>query len=211
MNSSARPVPASGHADRLGASEWLFLASAILAFAVFVVLRGEDRAWDFRNYHWYIPYAFLQGRMAFDVGVAHQATFYNPFLDIPFYWLATHLHSWMALGVLGALQGANVVPIYLIARSIFQVNERILIAAILSLLSFTGGLTLYLAGTTYYDNVMSVFVLAGLALIVTQRDLLRAGNLWRRYTPCAPSRTRRCQRPSRRTSSRESCARTPGL
>jgi len=179
VNSSARPVPASGRADRLGASEWLFLASAILAFAVFVVLRGEDRAWDFRNYHWYIPYAFLQGRMAFDVGVAHQATFYNPFLDIPFYWLATHLHSWMALGILGALQGANVVPIYLIARSIFQVNERILIAAILSLLSFTGGLTLYLAGTTYYDNVMSVFVLAGLALIVTQRDLLRAGNLWR--------------------------------
>ena len=55
--------------------------------------------------------------MGFDVAVAHQASYYNPFLDIPFYWLATHTHSWIALGVLGAAQGANVVPLYLIARS----------------------------------------------------------------------------------------------
>jgi hypothetical protein len=179
VNSPARPVPPAGRADRLGAPEWLFLAGTSMAFAAFVILRGEDRAWDFRNYHWYIPYAFLHDRLGVDVGVAHQATFYNPFLDIPFYWLATHLHSWMALGILGALQGANVAPIYLIARSIFEVKERILIAAILSLLSFTGSLTLYLAGTTYYDNVMSVFILAGLALVVTQRDLLREGSLGR--------------------------------
>ena len=55
--------------------------------------------------------------MALDVAVAHQASYYNPFLDIPFYWLATHTHAWIALGVLGAAQGANVVPLYLIARA----------------------------------------------------------------------------------------------
>ncbi len=182
MNSPARPVQPQGRADRIGAPEWLFLAATVFAFALFVVLRGEDRAWDFRNYHWYIPYAFLHGRLGFDVGVAHQATFYNPFLDIPFYWLATHLHSWMALGILGAIQGANVIPLYLIARSIFTLGENILAAAILSLLSLTGSLTLYLAGTTYYDNVMSVFVLAGLSLVITQRELLSEGSLWRGAT-----------------------------
>ena len=51
-----------------------------------------------------------------DVAVAHQASYYNPFLDIPFYLLATHTRAWIALGVLGAVQGANVVPLYLIAR-----------------------------------------------------------------------------------------------
>ncbi len=167
---------ATHQANRLGIQEWLFLAGVIAFWAVFVVSRGEDRSWDFRNYHWYIPYAVLHARLGLDVAVAHQATYYNPFLDIPFYWLATHAHAWFALGVLGAVQGANIVPLYLIARSILRVAQNELAAAILSLLCMTGSLTLYLAGTTYYDNVMSVFVLTGLALIVTRRDLLRDGS-----------------------------------
>jgi hypothetical protein len=178
VTSVSVPARPSDRAARLGAAEWLYLASIVFAWAVFVVSRGEDRAWDFRNYHWYIPYAFLHGRMAIDVAVAHQATFYNPFLDIPFYWLATHTRSWIALGVLGAMQGANVVPLYLIARSILRGEHRVLASAILALLCMTGSLTLYLAGTTYYDNVMSVFVLSGLALVITNRDRLRDGPLW---------------------------------
>jgi hypothetical protein len=176
---SAALVSSAPVSDRraVGLAEWLFLGCVIAAWAIFVVSRGEDRAWDFRNYHWYIPYAFLHGRMAVDVAVAHQATFYNPFLDIPFYWLATHAHSWIALAVLGAAQGANIVPLYLIARSILRVEERVLASAILALLCMTGSLTLYLAGTTYYDNVMSVFVLGGLALVIVNRDRLRDGAL----------------------------------
>ena len=111
-SATARP---SDRAAPLGVGEWAYLASVVIGWAIFVVCRGKDRAWDFRNYHWYIPYAFLNGRMGIDVAVAHQATYYNPFLDIPFYWLATHPHAWLALGMLGAVQGANVVPLYLIA------------------------------------------------------------------------------------------------
>src|ERR1700742_3808208 len=74
---------------RLAPREWLFFAAVILFWAVFVVWMGKDTSWDFRNYHWYIPYAWLNDRMAMDVVVAHQASYYNPFLDIPFYLLAT--------------------------------------------------------------------------------------------------------------------------
>ena len=49
------------------------------------------------------------------MAVAHQASYYNPYLDIPFYWLANHTRAWIALGVLGAVQGAIVVPLYLMA------------------------------------------------------------------------------------------------
>ena len=167
------------------AAEWLYLAGVIVGWAAFVVSRGEDRAWDFRNYHWYIPYAFLHGRMNFDVAVAHQATFYNPFLDIPFYWLATHLHAWIALGILGAVQGANIVPLYLIARSLIAVEPKRLLAAALALTCMTGSLTLYLAGTTYYDNVMSVFVLSGMALLIVNRDELARWRLVERRGHCA--------------------------
>ena len=171
-------MPLTGTPQRarwLAPQEIAFLALVILGWAVLVVSLGKDTSWDFRNYHWYIPYAYLNHRMGFDVAVAHQATFYNPTLDIPFYLLATHAPAWIALGILGAVQGANIVPLYLIARSILIVEEKRLVAAILACLCMTGGLTVTIAGTTYYDNVMSVFVLSSLAVIITQRDALANG------------------------------------
>jgi hypothetical protein len=162
---------------RLAPQEWLFLALVILGWGIFVVSLGKDMSWDFRNYHWYIPYAFLNGRMGFDIGVAHQATFYNPLLDVPFYLLASHAPSWLALGVLGAVQGANVVPLYLMARSVLTIERRRLASAVLALLCMTGGLTISLSGTTYYDTVMSVFVLGALALAIVKRETLRDGTI----------------------------------
>src|SRR5262249_41679364 len=147
----------------------------VLFWSLFVVALGKDTSWDFRNYHWYIPYAFLHGRMGVDVAVAHQATYYNPLLDIPFYWLATHTHSWVPLGLLCALQGTNVVPLYLIARQCVMLEEDKLAAGALALMGVTGALTVSLYGTTYYDNVMSVLILSGLALIVTRGRTLRDG------------------------------------
>jgi hypothetical protein len=157
--------------------EWLFCFAVAFGWAIMVATLGKDVAWDFRNYHWYVPYAFLNGRMGIDIAVAHQATYYNPFLDLPFYLLATHLHAWMALGVLGFVQGANIAPLYVIARSILLVEHRRLAAGIISFLCMTGSLTIHLAGTTYYDNVMSVFVLSGLALVISRRRELNSGTL----------------------------------
>src|SRR3954467_7846199 len=166
---------------RLTAREYAFLGLGILFWAAFVILLGKDTSWDFRNYHWYAPYALLNGRMGIDVAVAHQASYYNPYLDVPFYWLATHTRAWIALGVLGAAQGAHIVPLYLMARSALRVNVEAadikIMAGALSLLGLVGALTLTEFGTTYYDNVMSVFVLSALALLVLKRDVLREGPL----------------------------------
>ena len=171
-------MPAS---NRLTAREYAFLGLGLLFWAGFVILLGKDTSWDFRNYHWYAPYALLNHRMAIDVAVAHQASYYNPYLDIPFYWLATHTRAWIALGVLGAAQGANMVPLYLMARASLRVDAPAsdikIMAGALSLLGVVGALTLTEFGTTYYDNVMSVFVLSGLAVLVLKRDVLREGPL----------------------------------
>ena len=166
---------------RLTAREYAFLGLAILFWAAFVIFLGKDTSWDFRNYHWYAPYAFLNHRMGMDVAVAHQASYYNPYLDLPFYWLATHTRAWIALGVLGAAQGANIIPLYLMARASLRVNvaqsDIKLMAGALSLLGLVGALTLTEFGTTYYDNVMSVFILSGLAILVLKRDVLARGPL----------------------------------
>src|SRR5947208_14755419 len=143
--------------SRLTAREYAFLGLGLLFWAGFVILLGKDTSWDFRNYHWYAPYALLNHRMAIDVAVAHQASYYNPYLDIPFYWLAGHTRAWIVLGLLGAAQGANMVPLYLMARASLRVNvsqaDIKLMAGALSLLGLVGALTLTEFGHTYYDNV----------------------------------------------------------
>jgi hypothetical protein len=167
--------------NRLTAREYAFLGLGALFWAGFVILLGKDTSWDFRNYHWYAPYALLNHRMGMDVAVAHQASYYNPYLDLPFYWLATHTRAWIALGLLGAAQGANIVPLYLIARAAIRADvpgaDIKIMAGALSLLGLVGALTLTEFGTTYYDNVMSVFVLSGLAILVLKRDTLARGPL----------------------------------
>jgi hypothetical protein len=181
VRSRLSPTTTLKSGDRLTIlfAEYLFLAAVVLGWAVMVVTRGKDTSWDFRNYHWYIPYAFLNHRMGFDIAVAHQATYYNPFLDTPFYLLATHVQGWLALGILGAVQGASVIPIYLIGRSLLRVEHGQLVAAVLALISMLGSLNIYLAGSTYYDNVMSLFVLSSLALIIIKRGELATGSLTR--------------------------------
>jgi hypothetical protein len=164
---------------RLTPREWLFLGLVVLFWAGFAVYLGKDTSWDFRNYHWYIPYAYLNDRMNIDVVVAHQASYYNPFLDIPFYELATHTPVWFALAMLGAVQGANVIPLYLIARHSLRLDENRLGAGVLALMGQTGGLTLGLLGSHYYDNVMSLFILSGIAILVVHRRSLREGPLVR--------------------------------
>ena len=166
---------------RLTAREWTFLGLTLLFWAGFVILLGKDTSWDFRNYHWYGPYALLNGRMGMDVAVAHAGSWYNPYLDVPFYLLATHSTSWIALGVLGAVQGAPVIPLYLIGRSALRVvakpGDAQLLAGALAILGQFGALTITEFGTTYYDNVMACFALTGLAIIVCNRDALRTGSL----------------------------------
>jgi hypothetical protein len=176
MTPPPRAAAPQGHGQPLlSARELAFLIVTVLFWAAFVIVLGKDTSWDFRNYHWYAPYAFLNHREALDVVVAHQASYYNPFLDIPFYWLATHTHAWIALGVLGAVQGANVVPLYLIAREGLRLADREIGAGALALLGQVGALTLSMFGTSYYDNVMSVFVLSGLAILIVNRERLRDG------------------------------------
>ncbi|MCP5411881.1 MAG: hypothetical protein H6924_07065 [Alphaproteobacteria bacterium] len=164
---------------RLSAREAVFLGLTLLFWAAFVILLGKDTSWDFRNYHWYGPYALLNHRMGIDVAVAHQGTYYNPYLDVPFYLLARHTHAWIALGVLGAVQGATIIPLYLMGRTLLRLplngTDTKVAAGALALLGQVGALTLTEFGTTYYDNVMALFVLSGLCILVTNRQVLRDG------------------------------------
>jgi hypothetical protein len=162
---------------RLSRSEYAFLGVSLLVWTAYTVWLGKDTSWDFRNYHWYIPYALLNGRMNIDIAVAHQGSYYNPLSDVPFYLLARYTTSWFAIAVLGLFQAANIIPMYLMARSSLKTEDRELAAAALSFFGMTGGMTLTLYGTHYYDNVLSVLTLSGLAILVLKREELTTAPL----------------------------------
>ncbi|MGB8600737.1 MAG: hypothetical protein WCD42_00925, partial [Rhizomicrobium sp.] len=170
---------------RISPRELAFLTLSILIWTGYVVLLGKDTSWDFRNYHWYIPYALLNGRMHIDMLVAHQASYYNPFLDVPFYVLAQHTNSFVAIAILGLFQAANIVPIYLIAREALRLPQKKLWAAGIAFFSLTGGMTLSLFGTHYYDNVMSFFIMSALCILVLGREQLAGGSLKAGFWWCA--------------------------
>lgn len=155
--------------------EGAFLGAVVLAWGGIALWLGKDADWDFFNYHWYNPYAFLHHRMNFDVGVAHHATYYNPLPDIPFYVLATAVSSWAAVFVLGAVQGLNVVPLYLMSRAALATPYRNFAAGFLALLGLAGSMALKLVGKTNNDNVLSIFVLSALAIVVCARERLAEG------------------------------------
>jgi len=127
---------------------------------------GLSTNWDLRNYHWYNAYALLHGRHGFDVAVAHHATYYNPLLDLPLWALAQVAPGWVCGAALGALQGLNFSLLYLLARDGLQLPWRRGLAFALALVGVSGAFALSLLGTTSYDNVLSLALLAGLWLLL---------------------------------------------
>lgn len=163
-------------APRSRLPENLLLALGPVAIAALAVWLGQSTSWDLRNYHWYNPYALLTGRLGFDAAVAHHATFYNPLIDLPLWLVGNVAPAWAAAAFLGAVQGLNFSFLYLIARDALapELVLRRALAAVLAALGVCGGYAVILTGTTYYDNVVSIPVLAALWLIVRDRVKLDA-------------------------------------
>lgn len=140
-----------------------------LVFGLYAVLLPQDANWDLQNYHWYNAYAFLTGRADQDIAPAHVPTFYNPTLDVPFYLAAQVLPARVLAFILGALQGLNFAVLYGIAMRAFTgvaVSQRRLSALGVALVGVLGGGNLGMIGTTFYDNIISLFVLSSIWVVI---------------------------------------------
>jgi hypothetical protein len=136
------------------------------------LVQGQDANWDLRVYHYYIPYAFLNGRLNFDIMPALNPTFHNAFLDLPVYLAAQILPAWLVGFLLGAAQGLIMPLLFALALRLMPVETRFrnAIALILTLVGATGAMTLVQYGATYHDNTLSLAVLAALLLLLVARE-----------------------------------------
>lgn len=143
------------------------LALGPLFFGALAVWLGQDANWDFRNYHWYNAFAFLNGRYDIDVQPSQIPFFYNPAIDVPFYVLAQHVSAKTAAFILGVVQGLNFPLLFMLAYASLRVprlSHKVFVCAGLSFLGMLGGGGIAQIGTTFYDNVLSLGLFASALL-----------------------------------------------
>ncbi len=79
-----------------------FVNFAVLLLLMFIsgligIGQGQDAIWDFFNYHFYNGYAFVNGRVGYDIIPAGIHTYFNPLLDAFNYLLIRKLNSYTLL------------------------------------------------------------------------------------------------------------------
>jgi len=170
------------HAARVRFSALGLCLAVPFLFALAAMILPQDNNWDLRNYHWYNAYAFLSGRMGFDLAPAQTPTYYNPLLDVPLYLAAQVLPARVLSFLLGLIQGCNFIPLFFLARRTLQLPRDlsgVFAAAVIAIVGLVGAGHLGLIGTTFYDNVLSLFVLGAMLMIVSAPELLAAGPMKR--------------------------------
>ncbi|TAL30976.1 MAG: hypothetical protein EPN97_11615 [Alphaproteobacteria bacterium] len=153
------------------------LALAPLGFGLLALLLGQSVAWDLRNYHWYNAWAYLTGRYDSDIDFlpSQLQFFFNPWMDLPFYMLATHLPLKLAVFILGAVQGLNFPLLFMLSYAVLKIKDtrhKSVACAALSLMGMLGGMGISEIGAQFYDNVTSIGVLLSALLIVRNLDTL---------------------------------------
>ncbi|MGO4809176.1 hypothetical protein AB4156_06150 [Cupriavidus sp. 2MCAB6] len=77
------------------------LGASILLGCIISMIRGKDLSWDLLNYHYYAPWALLNDRLSVDLYPAQLQTFFNPVIDLPFYYCATTFPDYVSVLLMG--------------------------------------------------------------------------------------------------------------
>lgn len=144
-------------------------------FGLLSVALGQDDNWDLRNYHWYNPYALLNGRLDLDMAPGQWQSYFNPLIDLPYYLLNIALPGPLVGFLMGYVHGLNFVLLLAIARRLLdgqQRNPRL--ALLLALAGTCGAGFLSELGNTMGDNLTALLILAALYLVLRGWDELGA-------------------------------------
>lgn len=166
------------------------LLLAAIAFAMLLSwARGQDANWDLLNYHLYNAWALL-GDVPNHFAASIQG-YFDPYLDVPYYVLATDLlaqHPQILQALAGIPYGVLLFEIGLLARLVVaelaleRTWQRVLLIALMVLLAGTGVSVWIQVGTTTNEITVAAVAMAGVLLLAqgaglqesSRRTLLRA-------------------------------------
>lgn len=138
---------------------------------------GTDSNWDLRNYHLYTAFAFLHGRLGFDVAPAQFQTFFNPLPNLPYYALvqAFNDHPRRVTFLMGLPAGVYAFALGQIAwimarRALGPGRPAMLATAIVTLMGMTGAAVAPAIGSTVNDVTIGALVMVALWLTLRAAD-----------------------------------------
>jgi hypothetical protein len=146
------------------------LAMAWIAPVLFGLLSmalGQDSNWDLKNYHWYNPYALLNGRLDLDMAPGQWQSYFNPLIDVPYYLLSITLPGPLVGFLMGYAHGLNVVLVMAIAHRILPARGGgMRLPLLLAVAGACGPAFLSQLGNTMGDNLTALLVLSSLLLVL---------------------------------------------
>ncbi|MEZ0224742.1 MAG: hypothetical protein ACAH83_09335 [Alphaproteobacteria bacterium] len=160
------------------ARRWALALMALfpLFYGALAIYLGADASWDLRNYHWYNAWAYLTGHRHVDLMPSQGQFFLNPWLDVPFYVLATHLPLKAAYFILAAVQGLNYALLFMISYAtlaISKTSQKTPACALLAALGMLGAMDIAEVGTVFYDNITSLGIFLSALLLLRRLDFMQ--------------------------------------
>lgn len=152
--------------------------AAVIAFlcVAWTMLIGKDLGWDIFNHHYYVPFAWMEGRIASDLYGAGPQSYQNPLGFLPFYFMVQWgWPAWLIGCVLALLHSLNLVLVGRMAGTLWAdaSGRGVWIFSALLLTGLTP-IFFFVLGSSTVDAIGSALVLAGLLPLLSA-----GGGRWR--------------------------------
>ena len=162
-------------------SPWLVFGLPAAICAAWTVYAGKDVNWDQLNYHYYLPFELLAGRLGQDFFAASAQSYLNPIGYLPFYLMVSHgWHSVAVAIVLAAAHSLSVGLLYLVAYTLFAhlpQRDRCMFSCIAAALGAATGVYWMTVGGSFLDPLLAPPMLAGLLLLLDDARTARRAAL----------------------------------
>ena len=168
-------------------SPWLVFGLPAAICAAWTVYAGKDVNWDQLNYHYYLPFELLAGRLGQDFFAASAQSYLNPVGYLPFYLMVAHgWHSVAVSIVLASAHSLSIGLLYLVARALFAdlpPRDRSVFSCLAAALGAATGVYWMTVGGSFLDPLLVPPMLAGLLLLLREdrhvvRNVALAGALF---------------------------------
>jgi hypothetical protein len=149
--------------------------------ALWTVRAGKDVNWDLLNYHYYLPFELVAGRLGQDFFAASSQSYLNPVGYLPFYaMLAAGWHSVVASIALALAHSAGIALLYLVSWRLFAHRahrERTVLSILATALGTATAVFWTTVGGSFLDPLLVVPMLAGLLLLLADGGPARRASL----------------------------------
>jgi len=172
LDSATATVPAAARKLWPRLVDFALLVACVGIVGALSVRRGQDANWDLQNYHFYNPWAWLQGRRgyAYDLVAAQLQTFHSPIPDIPFYLMVSA--GWdpraiaFALAVPAGIAAFVLLKIFPLLFADLPPRDRVIASVLAFVISVTSAMGVGTLGTTMNEWPGAALTLAGIWVLV---------------------------------------------